>query len=163
MAKLPRILDRTGPFSGLGIACWIVGLVFVVAILLSPNGWGWWLDVHSVQGSEVDGLVYYSVHGANFTLSDPKSLGGGPRRQRTVYYLSSQPSDGSLSNTSTEVLDWGLTVGFGAAGLALLAVGFAMRARRNRLAKLRNPDSFGQGIPSDTIKAILDRNRYPRT
>jgi hypothetical protein len=160
VSRLPGIFDGTGPLSGLGVASWMVGLVMLIAILLSPNGWGWWMDVHSVQGREINGLVFYTINGANYSVNDPQSFPGGRPHQRTVYYLSSQPSNGSLHNTGNEVIDWGLTAGPGVAGAILLATGFATRARRNRLAKSRHVhDSFGQGIPSETIKAIVERNK----
>jgi hypothetical protein len=160
MSRLRPVLDGTGPLSGLGVALWMVGLAMLVAILLSPNGWGWWMDVHSVQGHEIDGVVSYTVNGANYSVSDPQSFPGSRPRQRTVYYLSSQPSTSSLHNTGNEVFDWGLTAGPAVAGTILVAVGFAARARRHRLAKSRDVhNSFGQGIPSETINEIVGRNR----
>lgn len=133
-----------------------------IALLLTPNGWGWWMDVHSVQGRELDGLVYYSVKGVNFTLNDPQTFPGSKPRQRIVFYLSSQPSSGSLHNTANEVIDWGLTAGPGAVGFVLLATGFAKRHRRKSSLSASDPaDSFGHGIPSGTIRAIVSRDRHP--
>lgn len=145
-----------------GLFC-LVGLAMLVSILMSPNGWGWWMEVHSVQGHEAGGLVYYRVDGANYTLDDPEAAPGGRPQQRTVYYLSSQPSDGSLNNTGTQVLDWGSTAGPGAVGLLLLATGLVRHARARRARTSQDgQDSFGQGIPPETIRAIMDRNKASR-
>lgn len=159
MSTLRRVFNGTGPLSGFGIASWLVGLVMLGGILLTPNGWGWWLDVHSVQGHEIDGIVYYVVNGASYTLNDPQSFPGDRPRSKTVYYLPSQPDNASLHNTGNEVIDWGLTVGPGALGAVLLASGFAKRARRNKSAQSRDErNSFGQGIPAETIRALIQRD-----
>lgn len=137
---------------------WIAGLAMFVGLLMSPNGWAWWMDVHSVQGREMDGLVYYSVNGVKLTLNDPQSFAGSKPRERTVYFLSSDPADGALSNTGNQLLDWGLTAGPGAIGLVLLAAGFAKRQRRNRPGVDESAQSFGHGIPSEMIRALTPRN-----
>jgi hypothetical protein len=140
----------------------MVGLAMFIGVLMSPAEWGWWVDAHSAQGREVDGLVYYSVNGMHYTVADPLSFVGSKPRGRTVYYLGSQPSDGSLHNIGNELLDWSLTAGPGAIGLVLLATGFAPRYRLNGMAGDRDlRDSFGHGIPSETIRDIVSRNRHP--
>lgn len=157
------MFDGTGPFSGLGMVAWLVGVVMLMAILMSPNGWAWWMDTHSTRGHETGGLVYYNVDGVNYTINDPNSFAGSQSRERTVYYLSSDPSNGSLNNTGNEVIDWGLTAGPGGAGAVLLLLGFARRARRTRRVSSRDPHgSFGDGIPSATIRAIVEQNK-PRS
>lgn len=145
-----------------GVFC-LVGLAMLAGIIMSPNGWAWWMDVHSVQGREIDGLVYYRVDAVNYTLDDPVAGPGGRPQHRTVYYLSSQPSDGSLHNTGTQVLDWGATAGPGLLGLILLATGLARHTRDQSARRSHDRQgSFGQGIPSETIKAIVDRNKGSR-
>lgn len=132
----------------------------LMAILLSPSGRGWWLDVQSVQGHEIDGLVFYTVDGSNYSVNDPQWLTGEAPRQRTVYYVPTQPSDGSLENTANQVLDWGSTIGPGVIGATLLAAGFVRRSRlRRRAASLDPHHSFGHGLPPATVKALLERNR----
>ncbi len=160
MARLRRILDGTGPFSGLAIACWLVGLVWFSTILMSSNGVNWWLNTHSVRGRETDGLVYYSVGGVHYTLNDPQSFPGSRPRTVTAYYLPSDPGDATLHNTATQVLDWGLTVGPGALGLGLFAAGFVKRRGRSRRPELgERADSFGHGIPAETIRALMPPNQ----
>jgi len=166
MASLRRAFDGTGPYTGLAVACWLVGVVMLSAILMSPNGWQWWMDVHSVTGQEQDGLVYYSVNGARHSINDPNSFAGSRPAERTVYYLASDPGAGSLHNTANEALDWGITAGPGALGLALLARGFIKRRRIRETAQEADlPDSYGHGIPSETIKAIVwgEAGRRPKT
>jgi hypothetical protein len=164
MSRARRIFDGTGPLSGLGLAAWIAGLAMLISILMSPNGWAWWMDVHSVQGREIDGLVYYTVNGVNYSVNDPQSFAGSQPHHRAVYYLTSQPSNASLHNTGNEAFDWGLTAGPGVLGAILVAAGFAQRARYKRVAKSRDTDgSFGNGIPSETIKEIVERNRVIRS
>lgn len=164
MSGLRRGFDGTGPFSGLALLAWLVGLAWFVSILMSTDGVNWWLNARSVQGRELDGLVYYSVQGSNYTVNDPQTFAGAKPRTRTVYYLSSQPGNGSLSNTGNEVLDWSLTAGPGAIGVLLLGAGFVKRYERSR----RSPsdgrsDSFGNGIPEETIQQMLGRSRHPGT
>jgi hypothetical protein len=155
-----RIFDGTGPFIWLGVASSMVGLAMLGAILMSPNGREWWMDVHSVHGREIDGLVYYTVNGVNYTVSDPQSVASSRPHERTVYFLSTQPSDGSLHNTENQVVDWASTVGPGAVGAIFLAGGFLRRTRHQKRARLLDPHrSFGHGIPSETIHALLERNR----
>ena len=158
------MLDGTGPFSGLAVLFWLIGLAWFVSILMSVNGVNWWLNVRSVQGREMDGLVYYSAQGSNYTVNDPQSFAGAKPRTRTVYYISSQPGNGSLSNTGNEVLDWSLTAGPGAIGLLLLGAGFVKRYQRSRRSRTDSrTGSFGDGIPDDTIQQLLGRNRHPGT
>lgn len=153
-----RVFDGTGPYSGLAALCWLAGLAMFCAILMSPNGRQWWLDVHAVQGRETGGLVYYSVGGTNYTLDDPNAFAGSATRERTVYYLQSDPGGGALHNSANEILDWGLTAGPGALGVALLVTGFARRGRQRKRVAGDAPDAFGQGIPAETIQAIVRRN-----
>jgi hypothetical protein len=155
-------LDGTGPLSGLGIACWIVGLAMLLSIILTPNGWGWWMNFQSVKGREIGGLVYYSVNGMKFSVDDLGAPPGSPPHPRTVYYLRSDPSTGSLHVAANEAVDWGSTAGPGLSGAILISAGFARRARHRELARSRDShDSFGQGIPSGTVRALLDRNARP--
>ncbi len=160
MSRLRRVIGGTGYLGVLGGLSCLAGLLMLAAIIMSPDGWAWWVDVHSVQGRETNGLVYYSVDGVNYTVNDPQASPGGPPQQRTVYYLSSQPSDGSLHNAGNEVVDWGSTAGPGAVGLILLATGLVRNSRGRRRAKSYDArESFGHGIPSETVKAIVDRNK----
>ena len=149
MSRLRPVLDGTGPLSGLGVALWMVGLAMLVAILLSPNGWGWWMDVHSVQGHEIDGVVSYTVNGANYSVSDPQSFPGSRPRQRTVYYLSSQPSTSSLHNTGNEVFDWGLTAGPASRRSWLAGQGLRAGARGHKATKIM-PCGWRAAPRSDT-------------
>jgi hypothetical protein len=160
MSRLRRLFDATGPLSGFGVASWFVGLAMLISILMTPNGWGWWHDAHSTQGRESGGIVEYTVNGINYSVDDVQASPNSPLRRRTVYYLSSQPSNGSLHTTFNEVLDWTLTAGPGALGAILLTTGFARRARyRKRTQSRDSHGSFGQGIPSGTIRALIERNR----
>lgn len=163
MSKLRRVLGGAGYLGVLGGIFCLVGLLMLVTIIMTPDGWAWWMDVHSVQGRQIDGLVYYSVDGVNYTVNDPQVPPGGRPQQTTVYYVSSQPSDGSLNNTGTQLVDWGSTAGPGAAGLILLATGLVRSWRGRRPAGSHGAqESFGHGIPSETIKAIMDRNKGGR-
>lgn len=162
MASLRRTLDGTGPYSGFAVGCWLLGLVWFIAILMSTNGVDWWLNVQTARGHELDGLVYYSVDGSRYTVDDPQAFAGSGSRWRAVYYLASQPADGVLHNTATEALDWGGTAGPGAIGLALFGIGFVRRKQRSLRARTADPSgSFGHGIPDQTIKEILARDRKP--
>ena len=158
------MLDGTGPYSGFAILFWLIGLVGFLTIWMSADGLDWWLNVHSVQGREQDGLVYYSVNGTNYSANDPGTFAGGAPHPRTVYYLASQPGDGTVNNTPTQILDWGLTVGPGAIGLVLFVIGFAKRRQRSRReANADGRGSFGQGIPPETIRALMKRDGTPNT
>ncbi len=160
VSSIRRLFDGTGPYSGFAVASWLIGLIWFLTIVMSNNGLDWWLNVSSVQGRDMGGLVYYSVDGVNHTVNDPQSFPGSPTRTRTVYYLPSNPGDATLSNTASQILDWGLTAGPGAIGLGLFATGFAKRRRRSTRAGAQDePDSFGNGIPTETIKEIVARNR----
>lgn len=162
MAKLRLMFDGTGPYSGFAIACWLVGFIWFLSIVMSADGLSWWLNVHTVQGQEQDGLVYYSVGGTRYTVDDPQSFPGSKPRTMTVYYLPSQPNDATLHNTANQVIDWSLTAAPGVLGLGLFVVGFAKRSGRSRRANASAlPDSFGSGIPSETIRALLARDRTP--
>jgi hypothetical protein len=161
--RLRRVFDGTGGFSGFALGLWLLAAAMLGGILLSPHGWQWWMDVHSVQGHEKDGLVYYSVRGANYSLNDPHSFSGSTPTTRTVYFLASDPGSGSLHNTLNQVIDWGSTVGPAAIGSALLVTGFVQRSRRRRAAAARDlTESFGYGISSETVRSILARNSHNR-
>ena len=160
MVRLRRVLDGTGPFTGLALACWLVGLVWFTTILMSSNGLNWWLHSRSVQGRETDGLVYYSVAGVRYTLNDPQTFPGARPRIVTAYYLPSDPGDATLHNTATQILDWGLTVGPGATGAGLFAAGFVKRQKRSRQTGLGDrADTFGHGLPAETIRALIPRSQ----
>lgn len=162
VARLRRVFDGTGPYSGLAIASWGIGLIWFLTIVMSAGGLDWWVNVHSVQGREQDGLVYYSVDGTKYTANDPQAYPGSKPQPRTVYYLPSQPSDGTLHNTADQVLDWGLTAGPGALGLGLFMVGWAKRYNRSRRTTASDrPGSFGHGLPPETVRALLARSRKP--
>ncbi|HEX4863358.1 MAG TPA: hypothetical protein VFV02_04750 [Acidimicrobiales bacterium] len=153
MTRVRRLLDGTGPFSGLALGFFVLGFVLLLSILLTPHGWQWWLDAKSVPGHEQDGIVSYSFKGQPWTIDDPGSAATGPR---TVYVIAADPADGTLTNTSTVVLDWSVTSGPAAIGLGLLALGFRRRSRvrRRQLATDPSSSAYGQGIPSEVIRKI---------
>ena len=130
-----RLFEGTGLFGGFALTLWVIGLALFGSILISPHGWQWWMDVRSVQGHEQDGIVYYSVGGAHQTIADQNSDRSGPA---TVYFLASDPSDGSLHNTANQVIDWSATTGPVAVGTALMVAGLVKR-RRRRLARADDP------------------------
>jgi len=147
-----RLLDGTGPFSGLAVGAFTLGLLMLGSILLSPNGWQWWLDAKAVRGHEQDGIVSYSFEGQNWSIDDPHSLSRtGPR---TVYVIAVDPGDGALVNTPTAILDWTLTTGPGVLGIGLVVIGFLRRSRtRHRQMSYDQDasDTYGHGIPSTVI------------
>lgn len=159
MARLRSALAGTGPLSGIGVAIWLAGLAMLCSILMTPDGWGWWMDVHATPGHEADGIVYYDVAGNHYTVTDPQWLSGSAPHARAVYYLADEPGGGSLHDVGTKVIDWSATAGPGVVGAAFVAAGFRKRTRRKRLSDSQDRrESFGYGIPADTISAILGRD-----
>lgn len=156
MAALRRFFEGTGPYSGLAGGALLLGFAMLLAVLLSSNGWQWWLDAHQVHGRESDGVVSYSFKGQEWTVVDTKSATrSGPR---TVYVIATAPGDGALTNTPTVVLDWILVGGPALVGGALLSLAFIRRSQlRQRRVEIERSgsDPQGGGIPSDLIKQIL--------
>lgn len=144
---MKRPFEGTGLYGGFALTLWVIGLAMFGSILISPHGWQWWMDVRSVQGHEQDGIVYYTVGGVHQTVADQGSDRSGPA---TVYFLASDPSDGMLHNTATQVIDWGATTGPVTLGTALMVAGLVKR-RKRRLARandplLRSPPRWLDGI-----------------
>jgi len=161
MAGVRRLLDGTGPYSGLALAAFVVGVAMMLSILLSPNERQWWLDAHRVQGQEVGGAVVYSFHGQNGSVNDPRSdTRTGPR---TVYVIAAAPLQGSLTNTPTVALDWTITAGPALIGVVLLAFGFVRRSQMRSRRTVRDEiDRFGYGIPSEVVQRIVSDRAHPR-
>lgn len=138
VGSLRRFFDGTGPYSGIAGGTLVFGLAMLLAVLLSPHGWQWWLDTHQVRGRESDGIVAYSYGGQTWTIDDSKSpTRSGPR---TVYVIAAAPNDGTLQNTPTVILDWTVIGGPGLIGAGLLAFGFVRRSqsRRRQVEAQRN-------------------------
>jgi hypothetical protein len=154
--RLRSAFSGTTPYSGVGVIFAVLGTVFVASILLSPGGWEWWLDARAVHGTETGGVVSYSYGGRTYSLDHAGSNGGGPR---TVYLIPSDPAHGTLSETPTLLLDWGLTAGPYALAVALVAFGVAKRRRRDRELREGDLDSFGRGLGRATLDRLLDQQR----
>lgn len=164
VAGLRRFFHGTGPYSGMAAAAFLLGLAMLFAVLLSPNGWQWWLDAHQVQGHESDGVVTYSYQAQNWTVDDSRSpTRSGPR---TVYVIANAPYAGALVNTPTVILDWATVGGSGLLGAGLLALGFIRRSgmRRRQLEVEQGGFSpHGYAIPTSVIRGIVaERERDDR-
>ena len=156
VAGLRRFFDGTGPWSGLGGGALLLGFAMLLAVLLSPHGWQWWLDAHQVHGRELDGVVSYSFQGQEWSVDDSSSATRtGPR---TVYVIAAAPGDGALTNTPNVILDWIAVGGPTVLGGALLSLGFIRRSRlRQRRVEVERSGSnpHGYAIPSNVIKEIV--------
>ena len=153
---LRRFFNGTGPYSGVAGGAFLLALAMLLAVLLSPHGWQWWLDAHAVHGHESGGVVTYSFDGQNWSVDDTRSLTrSGPR---TVYVIAAAPYDGSLTNTPTVILDWALIAGPCSIGAGLLGLGFIRRSgtRRRQVEVDRGRmERHGHSIPSHLIREIL--------
>jgi hypothetical protein len=142
-------------FSGIGLGFLVLGLVFLVSILLTPDGWQWWLNAKTVHGHEQDGIVYYSYRGTNYTVNDPNSLRTGTH---PVYLISSKPYAPQLTETGTQVFDWTVTGGPVLVAAGFVAWGFRRRSQMNRRNTIDAKDSqatFGGGLDSPTVRRLI--------
>ena len=152
MGRIRHLLDGTGAFSWVAIACFALAPLLLLSILLTPHGWQWWLDAHQVSGSEQNGIVSYSYQGQNWTIDDSGSASRtGPR---TVYVIAADPSAGALSNTSTVIVDWALVSGPVLIGAGVLALGLRRSGSRRRRSNDQEALGYGQGLPSELVRKI---------
>lgn len=140
-----------GLYTAGALIAGFIATVFLVAILLSPNGWKWWASV-SVHGAEQGGVVSYSYRGQTYSLDDLNSTANG---SRIVYLNPAHPNQAALSIQVTQISDSVVT-----GGPYLVCVCFGVVAfRRHRTTVRRNaspdPDRFGDGIDSGTIRRIV--------
>ena len=149
-----HLFEGTGAFPWIGLGFVVLSVLFVASILLSPDGWQWWLTAKTVHGSEQDGLVYYTYGGSNYAVSDPNSLRTG---SRTVYVISSNPSAGALSDAGT-ILDWTVTAGPVVVAAGFVAWGFRRRSQINRRHAARQngvEGTSGGGLDSETVRRLI--------
>jgi hypothetical protein len=142
-------------FPGIGLGFLVLGLVLLVSILLTPDGWEWWLNAKTVPGHEQDGIVYYSYRGTNYAVNDPDSLRTGPH---PVYLISSKPYAAELTETGTRVFDWAVTGGPVLVAAGFVAWGFRRRSQMNRRNTVGANDSqapFGGGLDSPTVRRLI--------
>jgi hypothetical protein len=158
MRAVRRLFDGTGPYSGIALGAFLAGSAMLLAILLSPHGWQWWLDAHQVHGREQAGTVYYSFEGRNGTVDDVHSE--TRTGLRDVYVIAADPYHGALVNAPTVLLDWSVTAGPGVIGVVLLAYGFIRRSRirnRQRAVELIGAEQHGYAIPTEVIRNIVSQ------
>jgi hypothetical protein len=142
-------------FPVIGLGFLVLGVLFLLSILLSPDGWQWWLNAKTLHGREQDGIVYYSYRGMNYAVNDPDSLRQG---SHLVYLIPSKPYAGELNETGNRVFDWAVTGGpvFVAAGF--VAWGFRRRTQINRRKTTDGKDSegtFGEGLDRTTVRRLI--------
>jgi hypothetical protein len=149
-----HVFEGTGAFPWIGLGFLVVSVLFLMSILLTPDGWQWWLNAKTVHGSEQDGIVYYTYGGTNYAVNDPDSLGTGPR---VVYLISSKPWAGALTDTGNRVLDWTVTGGPVLVATGFVAWGFRRRSHINRRRTDANhPEAtFGEGLDSGVVRRLI--------
>jgi hypothetical protein len=144
------VLDG-GLFSGGALIAGVVASLFLISVLISPNGWQWWNAV-SVHGAERNGVVTYSYRGQTYSIDDVNSTSSEPR---TVYLDPSNPSGAVLS---IEVAQVSYTAVVGA--LYLVFVVFVVIVILRHRRRIRRDDDlhregFGGGIDPETVQRIL--------
>jgi hypothetical protein len=165
-AGIRRRLGGFGGYRWVAVAFVVISIGFLSAILITPAGWRWWLQVHRVRGIEAAGTVSYAYGGLQYSLTDQDAYGqpayaNGPRN---VYLIPTDPSNATLTSPLTsQVLDWVTTVGMMATAGAFMTVGSIRKRRVTRaLEAARGPtprQTFGEGLDEDFVAQLLDRQR----
>jgi hypothetical protein len=142
------------------LALLVVGLLFMVAELLSPSRLYWTGD--AVTGTNSGGIVYYRVDGENYTLDAPGAAPAHDERV-TVYVNPDDPGDGLVSRP-TRWVDAGIVVVWFVAAATLVG-GSALRraATRRRQQATGTGPTFGDGLGPDLVERYLEQTRRPPT
>jgi hypothetical protein len=156
---LKRLFWGTGGLPWAGFVFAVVGVVFLILILLSPDGWQWWMDVKTVHAQEQNGIVSYSYRGHDYTIDDIGSLRSGPR---VVYLIPSDPADGALKTRFNRTFDWSITAGPLLIAVVFVSAGFVhkgLNRRRLDAARSSSEGSYGLGLDEDTIRRLLAQQK----
>jgi hypothetical protein len=119
-----------------------------------PFSW----TANSVHGTEQDGIVYYTYHGASYTVDDAGSRRSG---SRTVYVIPSKPGDAELMVTGTRIVDWTTTGGPLLVAAGFLTWGFTRKSRnsRRRASASQSGPSFGEGLDRQAVRQLLAQQK----
>jgi len=159
LSALKRRFWGTGGLPWAGFVFAVVGVVFLVLLLLSPDGWQWWMDVKTVHGQEQSGVVSYSYRGLHYTVDDVGSLRSGPR---LVYLIPSDPADGALKVRANQIFDWSITAGPLLIAVAFVSAGFVHKSRNRRrldAARSSSQGAYGLGLDEETIRRLLAQQK----
>jgi hypothetical protein len=156
LALVRRLVQALGGFAWAGICLALVSVLCFVAILTSANSWQWW-SARSVEGSEVSGVVTYTVAGRSYSINDQGSTHSGTR---TVWVDPSNPSNSTLSVMGAQISDTAITLTPLLIALTLLTAGVVRWRRHDRRIKAGQADeraAFGTGLDPVKVRALLDR------
>lgn len=122
-------LRRPSTFAAAGLV--LIGCLFIAVEAQSPTHVYW--TGQSVQGSNQGGIVFYRVHGEQYSLDDTDAVPPRPT-PITVYYDPSDPSQ-ALYDKPTRWIEAGAILVWFVAAAAFLVFSALRRRRRRRAAE----------------------------
>lgn len=144
------------PWTVVGIALAVVGILFVLVEAQSPSRLYWTGD--AVLGHNRDGLVYYQVNGESYTVDDTRPV-PAYNTPVTVYVDPADPSLALIEQPAKWIDAVAVTVWFLAAAGCLAWSGLDGVRRRRRRAQAHPADRYGEGLEADWVSRRLQRTR----
>jgi len=145
-----RVLVQGGarPFTAIAVSFAIFGCLMLLVQLVAPSTSLYWTG-RPVQGVNDGGIVYYHVHGQEYTGDVPDSSGPGSPEPPTAFVDRNDPST-ALPDRWTRWLDYSLVAVWFVAAPILVLLG--QRRRRRRQPNQRDL-SLRLGSPVETRHA----------
>jgi hypothetical protein len=133
-ADRERWYHDTGPYTGLAVALFVLGVLFIYVAVTNGDKLVW--TEIPVHGSQRDGIVYYSFQGTEYSLDNAHETSSHPA---TVYVDAAHPYRATLVNPLFSKLIDVVTVGVPlAAAAALVPIGLLRKRSRARRRRIRH-------------------------
>lgn len=140
------------PWTVVGLALAVVGVLFVLVWVQSPSMLYW--TGEKVIGHNRDGLVYYRVDGENNTIDDTRPI--PPYNTPVTVYVNPQEPSQALIEKPARWLDAVGVLGWFAAAAACLLWSALRPAVRRRRAGSTAAD-YGDGLDPEWVSQRLKR------
>lgn len=148
------------PSTLAAIVLTIVGVLFLLVEAQSPSRIYW--TGQAVTGTEHWGLVYYRVHGENYTVDDVRNDPPSNGTHVRVYVDPADPSVALLDRPTRWVDATSVLIWFVAAAACVIVSPLRRTLRkRRRAARIRSGKSFGEGLDPDWITRRFERPPEP--
>lgn len=147
------------PWTAVGIALAVVGVLFLLIEAQSPSKLYW--TGEAVVGHNRDGLVYYRVDGENYTVDDTRPVPPF-NTPVTVYVDRHEPSQALIERPARWLDAAGVLMWFVLATGCLLWSALGPGVRKRRAAKAAAGERYGDGLDAEWVSRHLNRSHPGR-